>query len=309
MKCNLCPRKCNAKRTAHSNIGGFCKAPLDIKIARADLHFWEEPPISGKNGSGTVFFSGCSLSCVFCQNYNVSHNAEGFFVTSKELAEIFKSLEEKGANNINLVTPDHYVYAIKEALKIYRPKVPIVYNSSGYVTENQLKVLEDFIDIYLLDFKYLSWERALKYSLAKDYPEYAEKAIEFAVKRQPECIFDDNGIMKKGVIVRHLLMPLATNEAIEIFDRVTKKFPGVYFSMMGQYVPFGNLENHKEINRKITKREYEKVQNFIVESGFENCFIQDLSSGDTKYIPEFYTQKEDFYENRKNGPDKTDSVL
>ena len=217
-------------------------------------------------------------------------------MTSKELAEIFKSLEEKGADNINLVTPDHYVYAIKKALQIYRPKVPIVYNSSGYVTENQLKVLEDFIDIYLLDFKYLSPERAQKYSFAKDYPSYAEKAMEFAVKKQPECIFDDRGIMKKGVIVRHLLMPLATNEAIEIFDRITGRFPGVYFSMMGQYVPFGNLEDYKEINRKITKREYEKVVGHIMESGFENCYIQDLSSGNIRYIPKFYTKKEDLYE-------------
>lgn len=297
MKCNLCPRKCNAERTKHNNSGGFCKAPENIKIARADLHFWEEPSISGEKGSGTVFFSGCSLSCVFCQNYDVSHNCKGFEVSCGELADIFKNLEERNANNINLVTPDHYVYAIKKALQIYRPHIPIVYNSSGYVSKEQLEILKDYIDIYLFDFKYLSPERAEKYSFAKDYPQIAEKAIEFAYQEKPECVFDNRGIMQKGVIVRHLLMPLATNEAIAIFDRIKEKFPNIYFSIMGQYVPFGNLENYKEINRKITVREYEKVVGYIMESGFENCYIQDLSSATRKYIPKFYGQKGEYYGN------------
>ncbi|MCQ2455125.1 MAG: radical SAM protein [Clostridia bacterium] len=290
MKCSLCPRRCNAERTTEGNNGGFCKAPTAVKIARADLHFWEEPPISGNNGSGAVFFSGCSLSCVYCQNFAVSHNCEGKTVTVRDLAEIFKELEQKGAENINLVTPDHYVNEIRQALLIYRPKIPIVFNSGGYVTKDQLEILEDFIDIYLLDFKYLSNDRAKKYSFAEDYPERALKAVAYASKKQPECVFDDRGIMKKGVIVRHLLMPLATNEAIKIFDTLTNNFKNIYFSMMGQFTPVKNLENYPEINRKVTKREYEKVVNHITESGFEKCFIQELSSADKRYIPAFFNE-------------------
>lgn len=287
MNCNLCPRRCNANRTADSNIGGFCKAPLNPVIARAELHYWEEPCISGKNGSGTVFFSGCSLSCAFCQNYEVSHLCKGEEITVNRLAEIFKELEEKGANNINLVTPDHYVYAIRDALLIHRPSIPIVYNSGGYVTKEQLDILSDFIDIYLLDFKYISESRAKKYSLAKDYPEVVKKAIKYAYQKKNTCIFSSNGIMQSGVIIRHLLMPLATNEAIEIFDYCIKNFPNAYFSMMAQYIPMGQLESLPEINRKITKREYEKVLNRILQSGFENCFIQELSSASKNFIPDF----------------------
>lgn len=287
MDCSICPRKCNAKRTAEENLGGFCKAPENPKIARADLHYWEEPPISGTKGSGTIFFSGCSLSCVYCQNFNVSRSKLGKTVSAEELAKIIKELEQKGAHNINFVTPDHYVYAIKKALSIYKPKIPIVYNSGGYVSIEQLKILEDFIDIYLLDYKYLSNERAKKYSLAENYPEIAEKAIKFAYNKQPTCIFNEDGIMQKGVIVRHLLMPLATNEAIKIFDKVTSEMPNLFFSMMGQYIPYGDLQSYPEINRKVTKREYEKVVNHIVESGFENCYIQDLSSASKLYIPKF----------------------
>ncbi len=287
MRCNLCPRKCNATRTADGNVGGFCKAPESVKIARKGLHFWEEPYISGKSGSGTVFFSGCSLSCVFCQNYEISHLAKGETVSVKELAEIFKELEKAGANNINLVTPDHYVYAVKEALSIYKPDIPIVYNSSGYVSKEQLKTVKEFTDIYLLDLKYLSPERAQKYSGSKDYPKIAKEALRFAYGEKPKCVFDKNGIMKEGVAVRHLLMPLGTNEAIGVFDYVSENMPNAYFSMMGQYVPCGNLQNYPEINRKVTKREYEKVVNHILESGFENCFIQELSSADRKFIPDF----------------------
>ena len=295
-KCTLCPRQCSARRDEQSG-SGFCGAESLPRVCRIAPHMWEEPCISGTRGSGTIFFSGCTLRCVFCQNYDVSHNCKGFEVSCGELADIFKNLEERKANNINLVTPDHYVYAIKKALQIYRPHIPIVYNSSGYVSKEQLEILKDYIDIYLLDFKYLSLERAEKYSFAKDYPQIAEKAIEFAYQEKPECVFDNSGIMQKGVIVRHLLMPLATNEAIAIFDRIKEKFPNVYFSIMGQYVPFGNLENYKEINRKITVREYEKVVGYIMESGFENCYIQDLSSANRKYIPKFYGQKGEYYGN------------
>ncbi len=287
MNCNLCPRKCNAKRTADCNIGGFCKSPENVVISRADLHFWEEPSISGKNGSGTVFFSGCSLGCVYCQNFEISHKISGKTVSITQLAEIFKNLEEKGAHNINFVTPEHYIPKIKEALEIYRPDIPIVLNSSGYINENQMEILKDYIDIYLLDFKYMSGNRAKKYSFAEDYPEIAKGALDFAYRSQSECVFDSNGLMKKGVIVRHMLMPLATNEAISVFDYVTENYPNAYFSMMSQYLPHGKAEKYPEINRRVTKREYEKVVNHILESGFENCYIQERTSADDKYIPDF----------------------
>lgn len=286
MKCNLCPRRCNAERNEQNNIGGYCKSPLLPRVARAALHFWEEPIISGENGSGTIFFSGCSLGCVYCQNYGISHNNEGKTITPERLADIFRELEEKGAHNINLVNPTHYVLAIKKALNIYRPNIPIVYNSSGYESEETLNIAKEFTDIYLLDFKYISPDRSQKYSGAYDYPEFAKNTIIKCVEHQPENVID-NGIMKKGVIVRHLILPQATREAVLVFDWVKNNAPNCFFSLMSQYVPYGKAGEYNEINRKITKREYEKVLNYIMDSSFENIFIQELSSGDEKYIPDF----------------------
>ena len=286
MRCNLCPRRCNAEREENKNLNGFCKMPLLPKVARADLHFWEEPVISGTNGSGTIFFSGCSLNCVYCQNYEISHNDKGTVISYEKLAELFFELERKGAHNINLVSPSHYVLAIKEALKIYKPKIPIVYNSSGYDNEESLEMLKDYIDIFLLDLKYLSSDRAKLYSSAADYPEVAKKAILKAYKLQDKCIIK-NGIMQKGVIIRHLLLPQATKEAISVFDWVKENTPKAFFSIMSQYVPCGKAEEMPIINRKVTKREYEKVIDYILESGFSNVFIQDGKSADKKYIPDF----------------------
>ena len=286
MNCNLCPRKCNAKRLDNDNIGGFCQSGLLPKLARASLHFWEEPSISGKNGSGTVFFSGCSLSCIFCQNREISHLNKGKSVSVERLAEIFKELENLGVHNINLVNPTHYALAIKSALDIYKPNVPIVYNSGGYDDVNTLKYLKDYIDIYLMDFKYFSMEKAKRYSAAENYPQIAMLALKEAYFQQPNCLFE-NGIMKNGVIVRHLLLPQATNDAIKIFDFVKEKLPNAYFSLMAQYTPYGDAINDKVIGRKITAREYEKVVNYILESQFENCYIQGLESSDEKYIPNF----------------------
>ena len=260
--------------------------PLNPRVARADLHFWEEPSISGKNGSGTVFFSGCSLSCVFCQNYDISHKNEGKEITPAELAEIFKMLESKGAHNINLVTPTHYILAIIEALKIYKPKIPIVYNSSGYDNVTALKMLEGYIDVFLLDLKYLSADRAERYSSAPDYPKIAKKAITEAYRQQPRCEFK-NGIMQKGVIIRHLLLPAGTREAMKVFDWVRENTPNAYFSIMSQYLPLGNAEKFPEINRKVTKREYNKVLDYICEFDFPNVYIQDKTSADKIYIPDF----------------------
>ncbi len=286
MKCNLCPKRCNAERTEQNNINGFCKMPLLPKVARADLHFWEEPIISGKNGSGAVFFSGCSLDCVYCQNYEISHCEKGSLISYEKLAEIFYELEKKGAHNINLVSPSHYVLAIKEVLKIYRPKIPIVYNSSGYDNVNSLKILEGDIDIFLLDLKYLNSNRAEKYSNTPDYPENATKALKEAYRQRGECVIE-NGIMKKGVIIRHLLLPQGTKEAISVFDFVKENMPNAYFSIMSQYIPFGNAKDFPEINRKVTNREYEKVIDYIIDSNFKNVFIQERDSANEEYIPEF----------------------
>lgn len=212
--------------------------PLSPKVARASLHFWEEPPISGKNGSGTVFFSGCPLKCIYCQNFYVSRGENGKIVSIERLAEIFKGLEEKGAHNINLVTPTHYAVQIKQALQIYKPEIPVVYNSSGYENVETLKMLEGFVDIFLVDFKYISNEKAKEYSLAENYPQTAKKAIEECYRQQPKCVIE-NGIMKKGVIVRHLILPQSTKDAMAVFDWVRENTPNAYFSIMSQYLPFG----------------------------------------------------------------------
>lgn len=283
MKCNLCPRKCNVLR---DNLKGFCKMPLLPKVARAALHLWEEPIISGNKGSGTVFFSGCSLRCIYCQNYEVSRGNIGKEISVSRLAEIFKELEEQGAHNINLVSPTHYVHAIIEALKIYRPKIPIVYNSSGYESTQTLKLLEDYVDIYLIDFKYTDSAKAKEYSLAPDYPEVVKSAISECYRQKSECVIKD-GIMQKGVIIRHLVLPQNTKTAIEVFDWVREKTPNAYFSLMSQYLPFGDALNHKVLGRKITRREYEKVVDYICEFDFPNVFIQERESSSEKFIPLF----------------------
>ena len=263
--------------------------PLLPKVARAALHFWEEPVISGKNGSGTVFFSGCSLSCAFCQNYGVSNGDIGKTVSYNRLAEIFKELEQAGAHNINLVSPTHYVLAIKKALDIYRPKIPVVYNSGGYDGVKALEILKDYVDVYLMDLKYLSSDRALRYSSAPDYPQMAKNAILEAIRQQPECIIKD-GIMQKGVIIRHLILPQGTKEAMAVFDWVKENAPQSFLSIMSQYTPCGRAYDMPEINRKITKREYEKVLDYICGFDFPNVFIQESASASEEYIPDFNLQ-------------------
>ncbi len=286
MVCSLCPRRCKAERTDNGNNGGFCQSPLSVKVARAALHFWEEPCISGKNGSGTVFFSGCSLGCVFCQNDEISHKNKGKAITVERLAEIFKNLQEQGAENINLVNPTHYVYAIKKAFDIFKPSIPVVYNSGGYESEETLKIADEFTDIYLLDLKYLSGERAKKYSNAENYPEVATKAIKHCYERQVN-VFDDRGMMQKGLIIRHLVMPQGTNEAINVIKWVEENTPHAILSLMSQYTPCGNLEKYPEINRKLTLREHNKVLSFAEDSSIDMIFTQELSSGSEDFIPPF----------------------
>lgn len=258
--------------------------PLSPVVARAGLHFWEEPSISGTNGSGTVFFSGCSLKCVYCQNFELSHDNFGKPITSLRLSEIFRELENNGAHNINLVNPTHYVDAIKEALRIYRPNIPLVYNSSGY--DNPEVIAEDLFDIYLMDLKYISSERSYKYSCASDYFEYASQSIKAAYKNHPEAEFSGD-IMQSGLIVRHLILPFGTNESLRVIDWFGDNVPNAYFSLMAQYIPCGNAANFPEINRKITKREYDKVVNYLLSKELENVYIQERDSADSSFVPNF----------------------
>lgn len=284
MICNQCPRRCNVDR---ENALGYCKAPNAYKLARASLHFWEEPCISGKSGSGAVFFSGCNLGCVFCQNYEISHKCKGVEVSEERLIRIFEHLVDEGANNINLVNPTHYAVQLAHTLKKYKPPVPVVYNTSGYDSVDTLKLLDGLVDIYLPDFKYMRNDKALRYSRAEDYPQFAMPALTEMKRQVGNDVFDENGIMKRGMIIRHLVLPGNTNSAIQALDYLAENFGDTYISVMAQYVPCTNLSEYKEINRKITKREYDKVVNHILELGLEKVFLQKLESATEDYIPDF----------------------
>lgn len=284
MICNSCPRKCNIDR---SSASGICKAGEKFKLARAGLHFWEEPCISGERGSGTVFFSGCNLRCTFCQNFEISHNCYGKEISDERLLEIFNELIESGANNINLVNPTHYALRLAELLKNNKPSVPVVYNSSGYESVATLKRLDGIVDIYLPDFKYISSERAKKYSKAEDYFNFASEAIKEMLHQQPDNVYE-NGLIKKGVIIRHLILPKNTNQSIKILDYIAENYgTDTTISLMSQYTPCGEISDFPELQRKITRREYDKVVSHAFDLGFENLFLQDMESATEKYIPPF----------------------
>lgn len=282
MICSICPRHCNVDR--NKNLG-FCQSPDNFRVARAALHFWEEPCISGKEGSGTVFFSGCNLKCVFCQNNEISAENKGVEISDEKLISIFENLISQGANNINLVNPTHYAKRLANVLSVWKSPVPIVYNSSGYEEVETLKSLDGLVDIYLPDLKYIRAEKAQRYSKAQDYFEKASKAL-IEMRRQVEDKFDGD-IMKSGMIIRHLILPQNTNSSIAILDFIKAYFPDTYVSLMAQYTPCGDLSNFPEINRKITKREYEKVVNYALDNSFDKLFIQELSSADKSFIPKF----------------------
>ena len=284
-KCTLCPRCCNVDR---SIALGYCKSNNNIKVARASLHFDEEPIISGSSGSGTIFFSGCNLQCVYCQNYSISHENFGKEISVDKLVEIFKDLENQGANNINLVTPTHFVDAIIAALKIYRPKVPIIYNTNSYESVETLKKLAPFIDIYLADIKYYDSNLSLKLSKAKDYFEVALKALIQMRKNVPEDIIE-NGLMKKGIIVRHLVLPNHIDDSKKVFDAVANTFSpkDTIISLMGQYTPMYKASDYPDINRPLKPLEYKIVQNYVLNLGFDNGFFQELSSATSDYTPTF----------------------
>jgi putative pyruvate formate lyase activating enzyme len=287
--CTLCPRECHADRTAGKK--GFCKATDELTVARASLHMWEEPCISGDEGSGTVFFSGCSLGCVYCQNSSISKGLAGRIITIERLAEIFLELQDKGANNINLVTPDHYVLHIMKALDISRIKglkLPVVYNCSGYEKTETLRLLEGYIDVYLPDLKYMSEEPAIKYSGCRDYFTVAARAIEEMVRQAGEARFDERGIMQKGVIVRHLALPGYLEDSKRIIKYLYETYGDrIYISIMNQYTPIVNSSKFPELNRKITEQEYEELVDYAIEIGVENGFIQEGDTASESFIPEF----------------------
>lgn len=287
--CLLCPRKCGINRRTGQT--GVCGVSSEIKVARAALHYWEEPCISGKRGSGAVFFSGCSLHCVFCQNREISDGKEGKVISKERLSDIFMELADKGANNINLVTPGQYipdiVWAVNDA-KSRGMKLPIIYNTSGYENVTELKLLEGIVDVYLPDFKYMDSTLSAMYSRAKDYPSVAKQALSEMVRQQPEVVIDDaTGLIQKGVIVRQLLLPGHVNDAKAVLKYLYDTYRDhVYISMMSQFTPIA-LKDYPEINRTVTKREYERLVNYALEIGITNAFIQEGDVAKDSFIPAF----------------------
>ncbi len=288
--CKLCPRECNADRT-HGEAGVCGVTGVGIYGARAALHMWEEPCISGEHGSGTVFFSGCPLRCVYCQNYKIAHAEQGTEISGTRLSEIFLKLQEKGAHNINLVTPTHYTEQIIPAIRQAKEKglcIPIVYNCSGYEKVETLQKLEGIVDIYLTDFKYMEKDMAKRYSRAEDYPEIAKKALEEMVRQCGEAVFSEDGMMKKGVIVRHLLLPGYLKNAMAVVEYVYKTYgERVFLSLMNQYTPLPWVEKWPEINRKVTEEEYDALVDYAIEIGVENGFIQEGETAEESFIPAF----------------------
>lgn len=308
--CKLCPRECGADRTAGQR--GFCGMDSELRVARAALHMWEEPCISGSSGSGAVFFSGCNLRCVYCQNHEIAAGTRGKVISRERLAEIFLELQEQGAANINLVTPDHdlpdIVWAVREA-KRQGLVLPVVYNGSGYEKEEIIASLSGVVDIFLTDFKYMEAELAAKLSHAGDYPEVAKKALAQMVKLTGTPVFDEHGMMKKGVIVRHLLLPGHKKNAKAVLRYLWETYgDGIYISLMNQYTPMlphtgrrqdGSMqpvhdakavsayEQFPELCRKVTKREYEDVVDYALELGITNAFIQEGDVAKESFIPDF----------------------
>ena len=287
--CLLCPRKCGINRAIGQT--GVCGVSSEIKVARAALHYWEEPCISGKKGSGAVFFSGCSLHCVFCQNREISDGKAGKVISKERLSDIFLELKAKGANNINLVTPGQYIPDIVWAVSDARRRgmeLPIVYNTSGYENADELKQLEGIVDVYLPDFKYMDSALSAKYSRAKDYPSVAKQTISEMVRQQSKVVIDDaTGLIQKGVIVRQLLLPGHVNDAKAILKYLYDTYHNsIYISMMSQFTPIA-LKDYPEINRTVTKREYERLVDYAIKIGITNAFIQEGNVAKDSFIPAF----------------------
>ncbi len=286
MTCSLCPHQCGALRDEDGGQG-LCRAPSLPKLARVALHFGEEPCISGERGSGTVFFSGCPLSCVFCQNRRISAEGFGAVITVQVLADRFRALVDAGAHNINLVTPTHYAHIIRQALELYRPPVPVIYNSGGYERVETLRSLEGLIDVYLPDFKYADDALAMSFSGIPHYRDTALAAIGEMLSQTGHLTLDEDGLAVRGTMIRHMILPAHTKNSLEVL-RLCKEHFGTQtaVSLLAQYTPVGTLEP-KELNRRITPREYQKVFDALCELGFENGYAQELSSATDTFIPAF----------------------
>lgn len=282
MRCRQCPHKCGVERTIKRGICGV----NTLRIARYGLHHWEEPIISGDKGSGTIFFSGCPLKCIYCQNYEVSHRAKGYGITVRELADIMHKLEDEGAHNINLVSPTQFVEDIMRALDIYRPDIPIVYNTGGYERVETINKLKGYVDVYLTDMKYSDIELAKEYSGVYDYPKTSLDAIK--VMREQTCDVINDGLMSSGLIVRHLVLPNAIKNTQGVIDVLAEHFArDTYISLMSQYTPCAEALNHAKIGRKLKPLEYKLAVNYIEKAGFYNVFIQSEQSVGAEYIPSF----------------------
>ena len=287
--CRLCPRNCGADRWKGK---GYCGVGAEVKIARAALHMWEEPCISGKEGSGAIFFSGCSLGCDYCQNRSISRGERGKAVTVEKLAEIMISLQEQNANNINLVTAGHYAPQTAETLYLAKEKglrIPVVYNSSGYEKPETLRLLSGLVDVYLPDFKYLSPELSRKYSRAEDYGARAKEALKEMLRQTGSPRFDERGMITGGVIVRHLLLPGHVEESKRVVEYLYKTYGNqIYISIMNQYTPMPAMAKDPLLSRRVTKREYRRLVDYAVSLGVEQGFIQEGDTAEESFIPEFY---------------------
>ena len=289
--CRRCPRGCGAQRIpGEEKSYGYCKVSEQPKVARAALHFWEEPCISGEEGSGTVFFSGCNLRCVYCQNAEIAAGVRGKEITIERLAEIFLELQEKGANNINLVTPSQYYMQIREALDLVkdRLRIPVVANTSSYDAVEELKKMDGYVDIYLADFKYVDNFLAEKYSHAADYPEVAKAALQEMFRQVGEPVFAEDGKMKRGMIVRHLLLPGHKEDSKAVLRYLHQTFgDSVFISIMNQYTPLENVRQYPELNRRVTEEEYDEVVDYAIALGIENGVVQEGETAEESFIPEF----------------------
>lgn len=287
--CSICPRNCRIDRTKGQI--GYCQSGHEIKAALASVHMWEEPPISGSCGSGTIFFSGCNLRCVFCQNYTISSENSGKTISTERLSEIMLEQQAKGVHNINLVTATHFIPSIIKAVQKAKNnglKIPIVYNTGGYEKVESIKMLEGTVDIYLPDIKYFSSELSLKYSGASDYFDYASEAVLEMYHQTGNNIYDDNGIMKSGVIIRHMIMPSHKEDSYKVLDWIRDNIgTEACVSLLSQYTPAYNAEKYKEINRKLMSLEYTRVIDHFFDIGLKNGFMQEKSSAESKYTPIF----------------------
>ena len=282
--CTLCPRHCHVNRLLGQ--AGYC-GQTTLKAARASLHMWEEPVISGENGSGAIFFSGCSLRCVFCQNYDISHDGFGKSISEERFIDIMKELVSKGAHNINLVNPTHFVPFIRGALEKYKPPVPVVYNTGGYDRVESIKSLDGLVDIYLPDLKYYDADVSAKYSAAPDYFEKASEAV-LEMRRQTETDMFKDGLMQRGLIIRHLVLPGNTAQSVKILKWISEKLPcDTFVSIMSQYTPCGEAFKYKDLRRKIVSAEYDKVINTFFDLGLKNGFMQEKTAAKTVFIPKF----------------------